>query len=110
MGPYDGAVDHRVLVVGVSREMMENPFPDAGFSPSAEAPMDVFPMAEMFRQVTPGNACPISEQHRFDEAAVVGCRDAHRSGPAGQQVLDVIPLIIAQGVALHRSASKADRL
>jgi hypothetical protein len=37
MGAHNGAVDHRVFVVGIGREMLENPLPDAGFGPPAES-------------------------------------------------------------------------
>jgi hypothetical protein len=42
---HDGAVDHRVFVVGIGCEMLEDPLPDSGFSLAAEAQMDILPVA-----------------------------------------------------------------
>jgi hypothetical protein len=96
MGPHDGAVDRRVFIVGVSSQMAEEAGPNAGFRPAAEAAVHVLSVAEALRQVPPGNAGAIAEQHRFDEQAVVGRGHTHRTGPAGQQVFDLGPLVIAK--------------
>ncbi len=54
MGPHNGAVDHRVFVVEVGGKMLKHPLPDTGFGPTAEASVDVLPVAEAFRQIAPG--------------------------------------------------------
>jgi hypothetical protein len=53
MGPHDGAVDHQVLIVAIGRQRVENPLPDAGIAPAAEAAMDCLPFAVAFRQCAP---------------------------------------------------------
>jgi hypothetical protein len=111
MGSHNGAVDHRVFVVGIGGEVLEDPAPDARFGPPAKALVNVLPVAEAFRQVAPGYPGPVAIQYRFHEQAIVrrGYPDAAR--PTRQQVFDAIPLVIAQSVAVHRSAPhKADRL
>ena len=67
MGTHDGAVDHRVLIVSVLGEMLENPLPDTGLGPTAEAPMDVLPVTEALRKVAPGDPGPVTEEHGLDE-------------------------------------------
>jgi hypothetical protein len=37
MGSYDGAVYHGVSVVGIRRQMLQDPFPDAGLGPTGKA-------------------------------------------------------------------------
>jgi hypothetical protein len=110
MGAHDGAVDHRILVVGIGREMLKDALPDARFGPAAEAAMHRHAIAKALWQIPPRHAGPEPVEHRFDEQTVVGCGYADRTFPARQQVLDPLPLVIAKGVATHRSASKADRL
>ena len=110
MGAHNGAVDHCVFVVGIRRKKLKDLLPDSGFGPSAEALVHVLPVAEAFRQIAPGNACPVAIEHRFEKQAVVGCRHSDRTLPPRQQVLDPVPLVIAQSVTAHGSAPKADRL
>ena len=69
--------------------------------------MDIDGIAEAFRQVTPGNADPIAVQHGFDEQPIIARCHADRSFPAGQQVLDPFPLVIAKGVAAQESAFRS---
>jgi hypothetical protein len=67
VSPHNGAIDHRIFVVGIDREMLENTRPHACFCPPAESPMDIDGIAKAFRQITPGNARPVAVQHGFDE-------------------------------------------
>ena len=110
MGAHDGAVDHRVFVVGIGRELLEDALPDAGFGPAGEAPVHVVPVAEPLGQVAPRDAGTVAIQHRFDEQAVVRRGHADMALAARQQLLNPLPLVVAECVAAHRSASKADRL
>ena len=111
MGPHDGAVDHRVFVVGIGGQMLEYAASDARFGPTAEAPVYILPVAKRLRQVSPRDAGAITEQDGFDKQAVVRRCHSDATGAARQHVLDPVPLIIAQSEAAHRSAfNKADRL
>src|SRR5436190_23469577 len=53
MSAHDGAVDHRVFIVGVGGEMPEHPLPHPGLGPATEPPMRVLPIAEALGQVAP---------------------------------------------------------
>jgi hypothetical protein len=110
MRTHDGAVDHGILVVGIGRQMLEDPLPHAVFRPTAEAPMHVFAVTETVRQVTPRDPSAIAVEHSFNEQSVVHRGHAHPSGLARQQRLDPVPLVITQPITMHRSAPKADRL
>jgi hypothetical protein len=110
MCSHDGAVDHRVFVVGVGGEMLENPLPDTGLGPTGKPRVNVDRIAKPLRQVAPGNSSAIALEHGLDEQTVVSCRHPDMTFTAGQQVLDTIPLVVTKGVASHRSASQADRL
>lgn len=72
--------------------------------PSACSAGGVLPIPGSLRQVAPGNAGTIAIEHGFDEAPVVLPGDTAIAKFAGQQILDPVPLIIAQSVAAHRSA------
>src|SRR6185437_14784833 len=106
MGTHDGAVDHRIFVVGVGCEMPEHPLPHAGPGPAAEAPMRVFPIAEALGQIAPRDARAITVEHRLDEQPVVFGRNPDVTLAPGQKVSNTVPLIVAQSVASHRSAPK----
>ena len=71
MSTYNGAVDHRIFVVGLSSEMLENLLPDARFGPSTEALMHILPIAAAFRQIAPRHTGSITIQHCFDEQPIV---------------------------------------
>ena len=103
-------VDHRIFVVGIGREMLEDPLPDSRLRPPAETPVHVFPIPEAFRQIAPGYPGAIAVQHRFDEPPVVDRGHANPTLAPRKQVPDAVPLIIAKSVAAHRSAPEADRL
>ena len=63
-------------------------------------------IAKALWQITPGYACPIAEDDGIDEQAIIGGRPADVAFAAGQEILDPVPLIVAQGMAMHPSASK----
>src|SRR5580692_5793939 len=56
MGTHNGAVDHRIFIVGVSGKMQEDLLPYTRFRPSAEALMHVLPVTEALRQIAPRHA------------------------------------------------------
>ena len=105
VGSHDRAVDHRVLVVGIVAQLREHARPDAAHSPTAEAGMCRLPWAETFRQVAPRDTGAIAEQHRLDEPPIVLRRDPDMTFATWQQMLDPLPLVVAQSIASHLSAS-----
>ena len=72
VGAHNGAVDHRIFVVGVRGEMLKYPFPDTAFGPTAEPQMHLGPVAEPFRQVAPGHPGAIAIENGLDEEPIVG--------------------------------------
>ena len=71
MRSHDGAVDHRVFVVGVCGEMLENPFPDAGLGPTGKPRVNLDRIAKPLRQVAPGRARLGDPQHGIDKQAII---------------------------------------
>src|SRR6516164_6792996 len=63
--------------------------------------MNIFPIAKAFRQIPPGDPCPIAIEHRLNEQAVVSGGYPDCLFPSGQDIFDPIPLVIAQPEALH---------
>jgi hypothetical protein len=105
----DGAVDHRVFVVGVGGQVLEHALPHPVLGPTAEPTMGVLPVPEALRQVAPRNAGAVSVEQGFDESAIIAGGDTDIAGFAGKQVLDSLPLIITKCISVYRSAlCKAD--
>jgi hypothetical protein len=77
MGADDGAVDHRVFVVGIRGEMFEDPLPDAGLRPATEAAMRVVPVSETCWQIPPGNAGSVTINDGLNEQSIVSRGDAY---------------------------------
>jgi hypothetical protein len=65
------------------------------------SPVRRLPFAVTLRQVTPGDAGAIPIDHRIHEQTVVGGRTAGMAFPAGQEILDLFPLIVAQSIAVR---------
>src|SRR3712207_5789927 len=104
MGADNGAVDQRLLVVGLIRQMVEDPLPHAAPGPAAEPGVDLLTVAEPLWQIPPGNAGAVSIEHGLDKQPVVLGRHPDMLLATGQEVLDPFPLVITQGIAAHRSA------
>jgi hypothetical protein len=104
MRPHDGRVDHRVFIVGIVCQGLEDPLPNAALGPAAEARVHRLPGAEPFRQVAPGYAGAIAVEHRFDEQPIVLGGRADVPLTPGQKILYPFPLVVAKSVAAHRSA------
>jgi hypothetical protein len=104
MGPHDGAIDHRVVIVGIRGKILKHLLPDTRLRPPAEAPMDLDPVTEPLRQIAPRHPGPIAVQNCFDKQPVIPRRHTDRAFTSRQQVSDTIPLVVAKSVAAHRSA------
>src|ERR1700756_806794 len=101
VGAHDGAVNHRILVVGVGGQVLEEALPYSFVGPTAEPLVGVLPIAKPLRQVAPRNSGAVTVEHRFDESAIVVGGDADITGFAGQQVLDSLPSGYRLGDALQ---------
>jgi len=101
---HDSGVNHHVLVVVVAGQKPENPLENAALGPSVEALIDDLPVAKALGQIAPRNAGAKPEQNGFDEQAIVRRRAANMAFTARQNILDPIPLVVAQCISSHRSA------
>ena len=101
---HDGGVDHHVLVVVIAGQEPENPLENAALGPSVETLIDDLPVTKPLRQIAPWDASSKPEENGFDEQAIVRRRAAHVAFTPGQNILDPIPLVVAQCIASHRSA------
>src|SRR5882672_475207 len=111
MGTHDGAVDHCVFVVGIRAQLLEQLGPDAALGPVTEPGMHCLPRTKPLRQVAPGDAGAVAEQHRLDKQPIILRRHPDVALAAGQKILDSIPLVVAQAIASHPSVPRlADSL
>src|SRR3954465_13779924 len=67
----DGGVDQGVFQVGLVRDGVEQPLPDARLHPVAEAREHAVPVAERGRQIAPGTARADHPQDGLNKQAVV---------------------------------------
>jgi hypothetical protein len=58
-----------------------------------------------FRQIIPGRACAVAEEHRIDEKTVASRGAAEVTHAPGQTIRDRIPWIVAQSMATPPPAS-----
>ena len=105
VGTHDGRVEHHELFVGVPCQHFKNTRKHAAFAPSAVSPVSCFPVAVALGKITLRNARAITENHGVDEQPIVQRRPSDMALAAGQHVLDSEPLVVAQSIAMHLSAS-----
>jgi hypothetical protein len=96
VGSDDGAVDHRIFVVGIGGQAFEHALPNPVLGPAAEPPMCVLPAAKALGQVAPRNSSAIPIEHRFDKPTIVMGGRADAPGFPWEQVFDALPLIVAR--------------
>src|SRR6516165_11771360 len=101
---HDCGVDHHVFVVVIAGQELENAPENGALGPSVEALIDDLPVAKALGQIPPRDAGAKPEKDSFDEQAIVCRRTAHMAFAAGQNILDSIPLVVAQCITSHRSA------
>jgi len=95
MGTHDGGVEHGVFVIGILRQMRENPLPYAAFAPAGMPGRDQAEIAKPRWQIPPWYPRSITVQNRFHKQSVVPRRAANMAFTAGQQILDPFPLIVS---------------
>jgi hypothetical protein len=94
--PNDGGVEDQVFEVRIVRKGRKNAMPHAPFAPPVEAHEDAVPFAENRRKIAPGRPGAGDPQHCFDEHAIVRASAAGILGLADTQLLDALPLLVAQ--------------
>lgn len=106
MRSHHGRVDHQRAKILGRAQLLPDGLPTTCAAPAAETCIGGMPVPQVAGQVSPRRARARNPQHRFDELAVVtgpGTAVAHF---AGQQGLDLAPLLIAQCLSCHVFHSK----
>ena len=96
MDPDVRRVDEDVFEIGIIRQSLENPLPDALLRPAPKARVDGEPFAEVLRQIPPGCAGPRDPQHSFDKHSIVARGGAGITRLARQLWRNPFPLLLAQ--------------
>ena len=104
MGTHDSGVDHHVFVVVIAGQQFENTLENAALRPSAKALVHDLPVTATLGQIAPRNTRSIFVKNGFHEQPIVRRIAADMAFPAGQKILDPIPLVVSQSIASHRSA------
>ena len=66
-----GGVDNEPFVIRGINESLQQPLPDSFVAPTAKAPMGIFPIAVVGRQVAPWRSGAQNPQDGVNEEAVV---------------------------------------
>ena len=89
MSANDRAVDHKVLIVAIGRQRLEDTFPHIGMAPATEVLMHSLPLAIAFRQVTPMCTRTQDPEATVDEHPVVSAGPTGTASPARKQRRDL---------------------
>lgn len=101
MRTYCRPIDHHPLQVRILQRL-KDVLPDNAFGPSVGALINEIPVAKALRQVPPRDTGARDPEHGVDKEAVTGGNATGVGGPAGKERRDALPLIVTNGVALHR--------
>ena len=96
----NGRINHDVLVVCILGQDFKHTHPHARLTPARMTQMHHPKVPEVLGQVAPRNACSITVQHRVDKPSVVSGLGSWLACTTRQQVLNVAPLIISDGISV----------
>src|SRR5260370_17359924 len=92
-----GGIDHRVFVIRIIGQGLEKTLPNPARGPARKALVDVLPVAEALRQISPRRARTEFPDHRLDKQAVSKLAPpATRTAPTGHQPLNPSKLPVTQ--------------
>ncbi|KPH88349.1 hypothetical protein GLUCOINTEAF2_0203862 [Komagataeibacter intermedius AF2] len=74
--------------------MAKDSLNNTAFTPTAQTPVDVFPVPETAKKITPRLRPRYRYVHGFHEQAVVRCRAADMTIPTGEKIFYPLPLIV----------------
>src|ERR1700722_17384189 len=94
-------VDDQVFEIGIIRHGFEDTVPNALLAPATEPPKDAVPIAEDFRQVTPGRPSADNPEHTLHKHSVIAPRRTALVRTADDQARDSAPLFVAQDQSFH---------
>ena len=107
VSPYDGGVDHHLLIVVVTRQHLEYTRKNTSLGPATVPLVGDLPIPKAPRKIAPGNAGAATVQNRFHKQPVVLRRPTHMTFSAGSLIRS--PLDAPQAIATFQPALlKAD--
>ncbi|GBQ48981.1 hypothetical protein AA15973_1631 [Komagataeibacter sucrofermentans DSM 15973] len=71
------------------------------FSGGTSSPVDVLPVTEPSRQLTPRNAGTVTIQNRFQKQTVIGSRSADMTFMTREKIFYPFPLAVTQAISSH---------
>ena len=96
MGSNDGAIQGDHLEAAPLRENLKDFLPNALFGPSSEALIYAIPRPKSGREISPGNTGPSNVDNCFDKGTVVAGCSARVAAFAGQDPLNLGPLVVSK--------------
>jgi hypothetical protein len=108
--PNNRAVNLSILIVCIRSEGLKDLLPDTTVAPAHVVSMYDSKVPKVFGQVTPGDACPITIEHRLDKQMIILGNHPNRANSAREQVINTLPPIITESITSggHRVPLKCE--
>jgi hypothetical protein len=110
--PDDSAVDHLqdVGIAATIRQRLQQNIPEAGSGPAPILPVDRIPVAQLRRQVAPGNAGARHPEDGIRHPAVTTRRAAAEGTGLNHKRLEERPFLVRQQTSQHQRLPPGGRL
>lgn len=77
-------IDHEPFEIRLIHEFFEKPFPVTFVAPAAEAPVGIFPISVVFREVSPWRTCSQNPHDGIDEEPVIDSKSSPAPCSSGE--------------------------
>ncbi len=96
MSPYDGRIDHEVLVLAIAQQLVKDLLPNPVRRPTAEALVQALVLSVALRKIVSVGTGTQNPQNSVHEKTIVSCSAANAFNPPRKNILNPFPLHIAQ--------------
>ena len=87
-----------IIIVCIRSEGLKDLLPDTTVALAHVVSMYGSKAPKAFGQVAPGDACPITIEHRLDKQTIILGNYPNRANFAGEQVINTLPPIITESI------------
>jgi hypothetical protein len=94
-------VDHKPFKVRLGDDHLQELFPDSFIAPATKAPMRVFPIAVLLRQISPRSTGAQNPDNGINEFAIVSGHTAPYALSAGQMRFNNRPSVISNVMTVN---------
>jgi hypothetical protein len=102
-------INHHVFIVAIRSQVSENTFQNTTLTPAPQPLVDNFPIAKPRWKITPWDTGTVAIQNGLNEKPVVRSSAADVALSTRQEILDPVPLVVAQSVTCHRKSPQTKK-